>query len=715
MGCSAGGQDTMASLVDPSGVCHASGSGVFRCPRCGRFVPETLVCANPRCLTDWSIYANLRQYDQDTANQILRFSDYRAAILPRSGEPLTAITEELVANARDCGKNGVYLQLGGDDIEDMFAQVQVAEDGNGGERAILLMKVRADLPYSKVQSSSAEEKVLSMLNAAQPIGYRSRFWDETATASQLPFDQQNYIASDLRYLFKELTRIGKHDPYQMSYEKLMQIQKTINQKQASPNLTAQELQMCEHYQKIVADLLAVVQNRMKTGKKKIIHPTVLFDSIPFYVYSGDYVVKDKLLPQLPPGEGLPTKRISGAMVITPSGVLDDQNRSYFSGYSGYEIDLGDGWKANYYSHSEDTCFAQRGTLQIISPKGRTVDADTVAEGVYRMRQLNLNGTLASKGDAETMYLARNLWALEKTNDSAFVDAMTWTQEDQDALNATLGREILSLKLPDDLLSQPSTAQRILLDAQEEIKQGKRKRRLRQLLAETLGMKVEEMLRDPDYMKRREGQVMGKSGRPVTTGLVAWNRMDASIRRRNGTLTNDRKLVHNLTGDKMNNFKRVIQNGGVLWSTYRRRMLGMTTSGRTLSPDDDMQSGGGGYMFTYIKGQKDDTDDIAMVWDAADFAEYNNAFWYNGDKFGSINVLYERYENTLSTSLDKIETREYRFGEFMSKDGISLLTNPPKQIIARSTDNRDELIQSFKAGGMHQLGGRKIEDIIIISD
>lgn len=696
-------------------------AGVFNCPSCGHAISKDLSCSNLKCQADWSVYAPLvaTYPDNRVINHFLFFTDVRAAILPPLGTPITPITESLIQTARLNQQNGRYILLGGDDIEDLNAQLNVVRTPNGAERAILFMKVRADLPFSTTQFSSGDAKVLASLNHQEPK--YQQVIQKKNKKGVLPYDAEHQIGASLMEAAKSLSfhfsTPEKDGVLKPKVEEYMESAKAALAKLAgSKSMTKSEQEMLAYYQSVLVDLdgcLKGAKSQDKTQWKKPQHVEL---------YQGQYEYEQVIQQALPPdqsGNGLPSMNVKGILPINAKNELESLDElkqvSFQSKAIKIVLDEERGWYAFYYPHAKDVSFTQRGSLFIVSPETLLVDVNLVVEAIFRMRQLNLTATLASVADAEYLYLARNAWAMGLTKTTKFKQIMSWSDEEgNEALQKAMElAEKIDLKLLGVEIDPAMVAQSLLIRAYQIVKL-KRRMALRELIAEHLNIKVQEMTKSPAYLQFMECLAV-KDGMGLQAGTVSWTRLDASQPAMEKVLA-DVYIQHEVKGHDGNmttldNLLNIIQGGGILWCTFKRSNMGIY-AGHTMSPVEDMDTGGAGYLFGFIRNSAK-TSSVSLIWEAKTVASRSDIYFYPGDHFGAINSENSKYEAaTLSTDLIKLA--KYIGGEIMLKNAISIYSMPPRWIVTGSDAGRSKVLAAFKNMGVTHIGVHPIEDVVVAS-
>jgi len=693
----------------------------IRCLTCGFPLDTELACTNQQCHCTWQSYEPLvNQYGESypLINQHLRINDLRGAVLPPTGQVLTPITDALITNTRNNQRNGGCILLGGDDIEDLLCQTLIVPSGehHGKEHLVMLLKVRADLPFLKNVISSAESRVISALAGHGDIKEKTiNVTEKQLVKARLDFDIQHKI-------YEKLTEAAKSLNYHFGspngvWDGVL-TDKVVNNTAYCKELLAplvdgsgELAEMAKHYWKSLLDLEDCIAVCTGTDVPEQWKKTQWID--PFEVEQEQTVVVKKTVKvEADEGEGLPYKKINGILDLRDWKL----NLSKFAQYNfkseGLLIDLDNnnyqGWTAIYYPYGDKTAFSLQGTLELISPAVEQVSTLLVTEGVFRMRQLNLVATLASQEDAEYLYLAKQAWALGLTDTSEFKQIMLWDEEEEIALNHLLEKfvqELAKLNYQGDV---DALAQSVLLDSQQIVKL-RRRTALQNFIAKYIGMSAKEMISHPAYMRIMDGIVVMGEGKQTRSGAIAWNRIDSEIAEQKDKFKSC-YVYSKITGSR-DNIIKIIQNGGMFWCSYRRYLLGITNIGKTLSPEEDMSTGGAGYLFGFVKKNLKECTELGVIWSAETFFANSAIYGYPSDHFGAISPNDRRFnKDALTTDLNKL--MGYVNGEIMIKNFISLYGLPPLYIVAESKSEREKILKAFEEVGVSEIKGRSIQDIVI---
>lgn len=689
-----------------------------RCLVCGYALDTDLRCSNPHCEAVWQCYSPLLERFGDrysVVNLFLRINDLRGAVLPPAGQVITPITPKLVADTRKNKHNGGCLLVGGDDFEDLLCQTLIVPDDFSGERLILLLKVRADLPFLKKAVSSAENRVLSAVGIKNVPQKYITTYETQLVKTQLQEDLLHQICEKLIRAAKSLNYhfVSKYGPkdgvlqeYVEAYTKECKELLLSFIKSSDPNLVA----MANHYLVFVEDLedcIACAKSGDPNKWKK-----------PKWITPFEVEIEQQVEVQKP----VDSEVVNGFPYRPIEGILDLRNwifkinnfKRYEFNAKGVLIDLDDneyhGWMAIYYPYSEDVAFSLQGTLELISPAVNEVTDMLVTEGVYRLRQLNLCGTLASEEDAEYLYLARQAWALGITDLPEFRRIMLIDEAEELAIDNLMDKFAQDLAELDYEGDFHMLTQSLLLDAQRLVK-WKRRSSLINLISSYLNLSPAEMISHPSYMRILDGIVITENGETGRGGAIGWNRLDAELTEQKEKFR-DYYVYHEIKGNH-DNLVKIIETGGLLWCSYKRFLLGIS-AGKTMSPDQDMETGGAGYLFGFVKNNLKSCHSTGIVWSAETFFANSAIYGYPEDSFGALSPHDRRYNKERLTT-DLMELISYVNGEIMQKNFISIYGLHPLFIITTSEGERKKVLEAFEKVGVSEIQGRNIQEIVVRVD
>lgn len=642
-----------------------------------------------------------------------------AAIAPPVGKPVTPITPELPEQALAAGPNGTALLGGGDDVEDQTLTLYAYQDPAGGSRLILTCKVRADMPLQAGQSS-AEAKLLDAL-ALGETKYIT-VTEEEERFGRLPWDAEHQILENLvtagkslRHHFHPVAEEGEHGDGVVKPKvptAIAAAKEALDELEASGKLTPVQEQMVAHYRAIIADLEDAIKTREAAGddRSKWRKPEFVTE------FKGSYTVQvQKKVPVLPDpdaaAQGFPTIKEGESLPAVQTGpegqrLWTGERTKGSSGNFQYRVDLGNGWTAIYHPHNPEAhgVFALQGLLEIIPPSGQA-DAAAVAQAMSQLRRLNLHGYLGSGEDEEYLFLVRNAWALGLTNTAEFKGIMGGGEKEEARVQELLGQMVEGLDAEDvaglDDMQQAVLAQDMLMRAQHQVKL-ERRERLRAMLAKKLGTTPENLLKSPQYLAGTQGRLMISGGQTPAGGFRVWHRLDAN----QTAQYKSRRVTHSLTGNGWDNLVACIRSGGVLLGNVRRQLGGIHAGG-TLSPGEDMVTGGASYLFCRL--QSHDTGDI--VWEFHTLMQRSDWYAYPSDHFGQINLQSHHGMSGYTTDIGTASGYTGGTNEVMLKNGVSLVDYPPRAIRCPTAGTRSKVLAAFADVGITHLGGRPVTEIV----
>ena len=366
-----------------------------------------------------------------------------------------------------------------------------------------------------------------------------------------------------------------------------------------------------------------------------------------------------------------TKRRIGSGTITVEAD-DIDNRTLFNHNSRmqdghqYTVTFEDGTRVRYRPWSDTNLYAQRGELEMILDGDAT--PGRVEAMLEKLEQLGIDTRVATAENAEQMYLEK-LAYIRKTDKSADYKRL---QKSLDDRNAT-------------------TTERV--------------QALRGYWQKELG--VQDITQLSGYNPLGEYQA-GFLDRDAKGGYRHQFRFDITEE----DLEKQMKgysLVHDLTnGESMSGFiDLIMENNGAMVSTVEKMRMGVAPGG--MSPVADMQTGGASYFFTRIKKQPA-SDASPALYFKKQMLRRMDAISYDHDAYGK--VIDDYVQRNRGASIDDWKRFSQRHGnETIFKYSVTLLDNI-EFIVARSDNERREIIQSFTRRGIKKLpDGRKVEDIV----
>lgn len=596
---------------------------------------------------------------------------------------VTPLTSDLWDRARKAGAMGTPLLIGGEDLEDMQATVVVYR-GYGPlkdkEWPVVWMKVRP----------TAEDKLMAAVAAAQGMQYTTVV-KEVPTYGRAPFDEKEGVAEKLVKYAKSINYHVKDGTPIPSYtiQGVSDLLTYLTQVEQDPTLSEGERALLAGYQKDVQELAEAIQKGTQTPRKD------------YGPRQGTYTrkVEQKIPIPVDPNQG------PGFTVEVRDGTRLDADANggiaYWDGHKrakhyGKEIviDFGDGWTAIYHPHASQykVPWSYQGTLEIHAPPG--ADPAGITEHLQR---LYLQGAPMSKQEAEAIYLERNAWAQGLTKDPEYKAIQQYVQLRRQELAA-------ELVLTGDYSADDAGMAAAVLQAERKVLPEKISL-LRRFFEKKLGLPEGSLPKHPRYRPEPiwEGSQAGGEGRQ---GFFVWSRFDvdpAEVR----AMFGNRVIGHHLTGNKLENLRKIILGGGMLAAQEKRWQMGAKPSGYTMSPEDDQWSGGAAYIFLRV-GSPGKFD---IEWDPEILLERSDWFFRDTDNFGATNPNSYHYTVDPSTDPAKAAKASKSNNEIAFKNGINLFGRYAPRRIRVGPKHRDTVIGWFKEAGITHLGGRPVEEVV----
>jgi ribosomal protein S6 len=332
----------------------------------------------------------------------------------------------------------------------------------------------------------------------------------------------------------------------------------------------------------------------------------------------------------------------------------------------YTVTFEDGTRVRYRPWSDTNLYAQRGELEMILDGDAT--PGRVEAMLEKLEQLGIDTRVATAENAEQMYLEK-LAYIRKTDKSADYKRL---QKSLDDRNVT-------------------TTERV--------------QALRGYWQKELG--VQDITQLSGYNPLGEYQA-GFLDRDAKGGYRHQFRFDITEEELEKQMKGY-SLVHDLTnGESMSGFiDLIMENNGAMVSTVEKMRMGVAPGG--MSPVADMQTGGASYFFTRIKKQPA-SDASPALYFKKQMLRRMDAISYDHDAYGK--VIDDYVQRNRGASIDDWKRFSQRHGnETIFKYSVTLLDNV-EFIVARSDNERREIIQSFTRRGIKKLpDGRKVEDIV----
>ena len=611
-----------------------------------------------------------------------------AAPPPSGGEvPVTPLGPALLEEARKAGALGRPILLGGRDVEDGSATLVVYRDPGGGpDRPVVFLKLLPD----------AEAKLMAAL--ADAAGKMMKKVTETTVYGRASWDAKYEIAEQLiRYAKSVNYHVGDGTPVPPhTLAGMEELGKVLDQLAADPNLPPGEKEILAGYRKDYEEIAAAIKAGTKTPRKD------------YGERKGHVTVRKE---EWVPAEG------GLAYAERPGSRLVPQEKGGVAYWNGYDrsqlvaygkeiaIDFGDGWKAVYHPHGEDykVAWSYKGTLELHLPPG--ADPAGISEHLER---LYLQGQPMTRDEAEAVYLSKNAWAMGLAGDP---DVRQVEEKYGKQRVAELEGELL-FQVPVDGDLQKA-ALRARLEAERRAAREKAVA-LRAVLEKKLNLPPGSLPKLPTYNPLPDWEPVhcpaeGVVADPKTPGgYVVWRRFDVDPVKVRGLFRSKKRVIgHILQGNKKENLKRIILGTGVLAAQETRWRMGAHPEGNTMSPMDDMHTGGAAYAFLRVgpPGRFD------IEWDAETLLVRADWFWRPNDKFGATNPQDSRYTPRETRPEAVADAHPNSHNEIVFKHGISLFHYPPRRIRVPASW-REEVLGWFKQIGVTHLGDRPVEEVVV---
>lgn len=618
----------------------------------------------------------------------------RAASIPESGARGLAATREPsealipIPGTVETGRiAGEPLLVGGADLVDSLATLIAYEDP-AGPREVLHATV----------DKAAESKLLEALALSEeklvPVAV------EKEVQGRLPMDEEHQLFEQLEKVAKSVNHHlkqgdGVPDHTKENHGKLVaQLQKLEN----DPATTDDEKAMLAHYRGGADQVAERLAPRFVTAYE---NGGKLPKLAPHEVSQKVTVTEHVPAPAEDVPEGLLPTRIRSATRIAPGlkngrAHWDGKGRARGQGKE-YAVDLGDGYEAIYRPYKatgkDSPDFSHRGALEIVAPQGEGHGQELVR----RLGQINLVNRGMTAEEGEWAYLVRNVWAQQLDRHKVVSEALSDADGLEDAMQEVLVAERAHEAVGMNEEQLVRFAKHIRLEAEARALQEK-VRVVREAVAKTSGFASgDELAATPGYDPTPK-----KSG-----GWLVWERFDVAQKPEDITAAFGSKgLSHNLTG---RNLVDVLKNGGVLASTERRRLMGITGA-KGMSETADMKTGGARSIFLRVSSK---SGGASLFWDDPSRL-LRRADWYayGSDHFGSLNP--ESSHSTKGQTRNPQAVAAFNGGsnEVMFRDGIDLLgAEAPTRIKCVSSLERQQVLALLAKNGITQLAGSPIEEVV----
>lgn len=583
---------------------------------------------------------------------------------------------------------GVPLLVGGADLEDSLATL-VAYEGPDGIREVLLATV----------APAAEGKLLEALAPAE--GQLVAAVVDKQVEERLPLDTEHTLHEQLEAVAKSVnTHLKAKDAIPAhtvaAYDKVVATLAELKSGERTPA----EAEMLDAYQ-AGADALG----------KRIAEPgATAYDQggkVPFIAphLVAQMVSVTEFVPA-PPGDAgghLAPALLRDATRMAPS--LDAAGVAHWDGHTRtkvagkeWSVDLGEGYSAVYRPHEAPAGaaadFSHRGALELVAPPGAGHGPDLVA----KLGDLNLVSRPLTKAEGEWAYLQRNVWAQQLERHKGVAASLAEASGLDDAVTEVLvaERQHQALRMGDSQLIR--FARGLRLEAEARALPHK-VALVREAVAKATGFESGAALAaSPGY---------DPTPRPGG-GWLSWDRFDVAAAPGGVDKAFAGKgLVHRVTGKNLGD----LLSTGVLASGERRRLMGVA-AGKGMSEGADMHSGGARSVFLRVAGAP--SSGPALYWaDPARLLRRSDWYAYSCDHYGSLNP--GSGHSTAGQTRSPVAVAGFpatSSNEVMFRHGIDLLgSEAPTTIRCGSAGQRSSILAMLKARGIHQLGGRSVEEVV----
>lgn len=606
--------------------------------------------------------------------------------LARAGELSEALIPipQTVETGRIAGEP---LLVGGADLVDSLATLIAYEDP-AGPREVLHATV----------DEAAESKLLEALALSEeklvPVAV------EKEVHGRLPMDEQHQLFEQLETVVKSVNHHlkqgdGVPDHTKENHGKLVaQLQKLEN----DPATTDDEKAMLAHY-RASADQVA---ERLDPGFANAYQNGGKVPKLAPHEVSQKVTVTEHVpAPAEDAPEGLLPTRIRGATRIAPElkngrAHWDGRGRARGQGKE-YVVDLGDGYEAIYRPYTatgkDSPDFSHRGTLEIVAPQGEGHGQELVR----RLGQINLVNRGMTAGEGEWAYLVRNVWAQQLDRHKVVTEALSDADGLEDAMQEVLIAERAHQAVGMNEEHLVRFAKHIRLEAEARALPEK-VRVVREAVAKAAGFGTgADLVASAGY-----DPTPRKSG-----GWLVWDRFDVAAQADEVNAAFGQKgLSHNLTG---RNLLDVLKNGGVLASTERRRLMGITGA-KGMSETADMTTGGARSIFLRVSSKP---GGASLFWeDPARLLRRADWYAYPSDHFGSLNPESSHSTKGQTRSPQAVAGFNGGSNEVMFRDGIDLLgPEAPTRIKCSNSSERAQVLALLGQKGIAHLGGRPVEEVV----
>ena len=225
-----------------------------------------------------------------------------------------------------------------------------------------------------------------------------------------------------------------------------------------------------------------------------------------------------------------------------------------------------------------------------------------------------------------------------------------------------------------------------------------------------GQQIDNLLDFPDYKPLGRTEYWGSGRRLFDRPDLSGDDWDE--------FAEEYVLRHELTaggGDIIENFKNILNGGGVLAPTTEKARRGIPIGG--MSPDSDLRSGGASYVFTRLEQKSYGTSrGGSIVW-RPNLIRRLDAITYDHDAYGRMIEFGQNYViNNRYTSLKgfRYASANDPRNETIFKNSLSIFEDV-LQINVYNQDQKDRLIKVFEEAKIYEWpDGRSLDEVIVVT-
>lgn len=575
--------------------------------------------------------------------------------------------------------SGVPLIVGGDDIDDQSLTLMSFQSGESS-REVLYGWINPDAEDKILAALALSEEELEAVEVTKKVNGRLAIDEDNSLHEQL-----EKVAKSVNHHQKNGSEIPSH-----TVEDTATLKAKLEE--LSDKASPDEQKALDAYLQGVA----LVEERMAPGYDVPYDCGGKLPMLEAVLVDAEVTVTEMVPKPTESGTGLKAtlRNVTRIKPALSDGVASWDGKSRYTGETGkeYRIDLGDGFAAVYRPHADVDHLASkghRGFLEVVAPEG----GGRGEELVSRLGQLHLVNRPMTHQEAEWTYLKRNIWAQQLDNDPDIAAAVSAAGDLDDTLTELLvaDRAHEAAELTDGA-ALASLAKEIRLEAEAKALPQKT-RMVTQALAPKLGFSSASELRAS----------LGYNPTPTKSrGWHSWTRFDvakdpAALDKKFGK----KVLYHSVTG---NNLVEMFQVSGSLVATERRRVMGVS-AGKGMSEAADM--GTGGSKVVDLRVGSASHSGPKLIWSKPSRLP-GRADWYaySGDNYAA--------EDKASQVRSPFKVAGFNGGsnEVLFRNGIDLLgAHAPDKIICASQKEKASLLDTLKAQGVTDIGGRPPTEVI----